>query len=104
TDNADTGGGSEAGLRFDEPTGVCQITGSEVSGSYEDNVRITSSSGVLTVGIFDSRIEQNQVGTGGNGITVIGSGTADVLLIVGNGSVVGENQAAGILTTFTDSA
>ena len=48
SNNADSSGGSEAGLRFNELLGNCAITNSTITGSSEDNVRITPASGVLT--------------------------------------------------------
>jgi hypothetical protein len=101
-DNGDAVG--EAGIRFDQLTGTAAITGTTISGSWEDNLRVTAASGTLTLTISGSTIAANQPGTGGNGVTVIGSGTADVTLTVNAGTQLNGNQARGLLTTFTGSA
>jgi hypothetical protein len=104
TDNGDTSGGSEAGLRFDHPTGTFLIVNTVVSGSYEDNVRVTPSNGTLDLTISGSTIRNNLSGTGGSGIRLVGSGTANVTLNLQNGSLVSGHQMSGVLASLTDSA
>ena len=50
TNNGDTQNGTEAGLRFNELLGTSAITNTTITGSSEDNIRMTPSSGTLTLG------------------------------------------------------
>jgi hypothetical protein len=103
TNNADTATGVEAGVRFEELLGTCAITSSTISGSSEDNVRITPASGVLTnLTISNSTIGPNSVTTGGNGVTVLGSGTATATVTV-TGTTFTGNRGTGFLSNFTSS-
>ncbi|TMB48409.1 MAG: hypothetical protein E6J56_25100 [Deltaproteobacteria bacterium] len=104
TDNGDTADGTEAGLRFGNLLGTCSVTGTTISGSFEDNVRLTPTAGVLDLTISGSTIKDNAVGTGGNGITILGSGTADVTVRLQGGTQVSGNQASGLLTSFLGSS
>ncbi|REJ85500.1 MAG: tandem-95 repeat protein [Acidobacteria bacterium] len=100
TDNADTTGGTEAGLRFDELLGTCAITNSTVSGSVEDNIRLTSASGVLTdLAISGSTIGPNNALTGGSGLAIVTTGSAAVTVNI-TGSTFTGNRASGILTSL----
>jgi hypothetical protein len=100
TGNADTATGAEAGLRFQELLGDCAITNTEVSGSFEDNVRITPASGALTsLTISGSTIGPNSPTTGGNGVALVGSGTATASVTV-TGSTFQGNRGAGLLSNY----
>jgi hypothetical protein len=98
--DADNLGANESGLRFDVLTGSAAMTNSTVSGSKGDNLRLTPSSGTLTnFAISGSTIGPNPVGTGGNGIALVTSGTANATVNV-TGSAFAGNQASGFLTTI----
>jgi hypothetical protein len=86
TNNADTASGAEAGLRFNELLGNCAITNTTISGSSEDEIRITPTSGVLTnLAISGSTIGPNNSTTGGNGITFSPAASAQANLTVTGG-------------------
>jgi len=86
SNNGDSVGGTEAGLRFNKLLGSCAITNTTVSGSSEDEIRITPASGVLSnLAVTTSTIGPNNPTTGGNGITLAPTGTADVTLTVTGG-------------------
>jgi hypothetical protein len=100
TGNADTATGTEAGLRFQELLGDCAITNTEVSGSFEDNVRITPASGALTsLTISGSTIGPNSATTGGNGVALVGAGAALASVTV-TGSTFQGNRGAGFLSNY----
>ena len=100
TGNADTATGVEAGIRFDDLLGTCAITSTTVSGSSEDNVRITPTSGVLNLSITNSTIGPNSATTGGNGVSLIGNGSATVTTTV-TGTTFTGNRGTGFLTNYT---
>jgi methionine-rich copper-binding protein CopC len=84
TDNADVADGSEANLRFNELLGNCALTNSTLSGSREDEIRMTPASGTLTdFAISGTTIGPNE-NPGGNGITVSPTLTAATTLTVTN--------------------
>jgi hypothetical protein len=100
TDNADTATGTEAGLRFQELLGDCAITNTVVSGSFEDNVRITPASGALTsLVISGSTIGPNSPTSGGNGVALIGSVSAAASVTV-TGTLFQGNRGAGFLSNY----
>jgi hypothetical protein len=104
TNNGDTATGAESGLRFNELLGNSAITNSTISGSSEDNIRITPASGVLSnLAISGSTIGPNSATTGGNGVSIIATGTANVTVNV-TGSTFQNNRASAFLTTFTDTS
>jgi hypothetical protein len=104
TNNADTTGGTEAGLRFNELLGTCAITNSTISGSVEDNIRMTPTSGVLTnLAISGSTIGPNHPTTGGSGIAIVTGGTAAMTVNITGSSFTG-NRASGILTSLGSNA
>ncbi len=102
TNNGDTATGDEAGIRFDELLGTATITNCTISGSSEDNVRLTPASGTLDLTITGTTIGPNSATTGGNGITILDSGTASVTVSV-TGSTFTQNQAAAFLGSFAGS-
>jgi hypothetical protein len=74
-----------------------------VSGSSEDNVRITPTSGVLTnLSISGSTIGPNSPASGGNGVALIGTGSA-VATVTVTGSLFRGNRGAGFLSNFAGS-
>jgi hypothetical protein len=100
SDNADTATGTEAGLRFQELLGDCAITNTVVSGSFEDNVRITPASGALTsLVISGSTIGPNSPTSGGNGVALIGSVSAAASVTV-TGTLFQGNRGAGFLSNY----
>jgi VCBS repeat-containing protein len=102
TNNGDTATGDEAGLRFDELLGTATITNCTISGSSEDNVRLTPASGALDLKITGTTIGPNSAATGGNGVTILDSGTASVTVSV-TGSTFTQNRAAAFLGSFAGS-
>ncbi|HEX9189871.1 MAG TPA: right-handed parallel beta-helix repeat-containing protein, partial [Vicinamibacteria bacterium] len=100
TGNGDTANGTEAGLRFQELIGTGAITGTVVSGSSEDNVRLTPASGVLSsLVVSGSTIGPNSPLTGGNGLALIGSGSASTTLTV-TGTLFQGNRGAALVGNF----
>ncbi len=96
---------NEAGLRFNELYGTNLIENSTISNSYEDNIRMDPTSGTLNrLTISGSTIGPNPVGTGNNGMTIAGSGTANVTVVITGSTIFDGNQTSGILTSFTDTA
>jgi len=104
TNNADTANGTEAGLRFNNLLGTCSITNSTISDSYEDNIRMTASSGTLTnLLISGSTIGPNDAGTGNNGLTMLASGTANATVTV-TGSTFTGNKASSFFFNVSGTA
>jgi hypothetical protein len=100
TGNGDTAAGAEAGLRFQELLGTAAITNTVVSGSSEDNVRLTPASGVLSsLVVTGSTIGPNSPLTGGNGLALIGGGSASTTLVV-TGTLFQGNRGAALVGSF----
>jgi large repetitive protein len=94
------GGGTQGNIRFDNLLGTCAITDSTISGSIADGIRLTPSSGTLTMlTISGSTIGPNPAG---NGMAVVSSGTAVTNVTITGGTVIRNNFAAGYLTTIGD--
>jgi hypothetical protein len=101
--NGDTATGAEAGLRFHELLGTCAITGTTVSGSSEDNVRLTPASGTLTsLAITNSTIGPNSPITGGNGVSLLATGSAAATVTV-TGTTFTGNRSVGFQGSFQSS-
>jgi hypothetical protein len=97
TNNADTATGAEAGLRFNELLGNSAITNSTISGSFEDNIRITPASGVLSnLAVSGSTIGPNAAATGGHGLSIIGTATAQATVNISN-STFPTNRSSAVL-------
>ncbi|HEY7770310.1 Ig-like domain-containing protein [Longimicrobium sp.] len=99
--NGDAAG--EAGLRFGRLVGSSAITNTTVAESFDDNVRLTPDAGVLTMLSVVGSSFLSTSPTGGNGFTVLGSGTAQVMVVV-SGSTFGGNRLAGFLASSGDQA
>jgi Bacterial Ig domain/RTX calcium-binding nonapeptide repeat (4 copies) len=85
-------------------TGALTLTNSTVQDSYEDNIRVSQTAGSASVGITGTIVHSpNLPPFGNNGLTLIGTGTGNVIVNV-SGSRIGANQGGGILTSFTDSS
>lgn len=86
--NGNSAADDEGSIRFTNLTGVAAITGSNIAGGYEDNLRINNSSGVLVMTIKDSVkpnpmiIGLNDTTFGNDGILVETTSTADVTLTI----------------------
>ncbi|MBK8424522.1 MAG: hypothetical protein IPL27_00495 [Lewinellaceae bacterium] len=101
TNNADVGGGTEGGIRFNELYGTCTMSGTTVSGSFSDNVRYTPASGTLTsLNVSNCTFGPGPfpLSNGGNGFSFVSSGTA-VANITMTGTTFTGNFASGFLTT-----
>ena len=104
TNNADTATGVEANLRFHELLGTASISNSTISGSSEDEVRITPSSGTLTnLTVSNSTFGPNSATTGGHGIAIIGTNTANATLTVTNTTFQGI-RSTSVLMNMADTA
>ncbi len=78
----------EGSIRFDNLTGTAAITRSEVSGGFEDNVRIVNTTGTLNATVSDSTIGLN--GNAGNdGILVESQNTSTLNLTVTDTTFLG---------------
>ncbi len=94
----------EANIRLNQVTGNVAITSSTLNGSYEDEVRVTNSNGVLSgLNITNSLIGPNSVTTGGNGVAVLGTGTAQATISVSASEFQGI-RASAFLTNFANTS
>ncbi|HEY0144233.1 MAG TPA: Ig-like domain-containing protein [Thermoanaerobaculia bacterium] len=100
TNSGNVTGGVEAGIRFVELLGTSSISNSTISGSYEDNIRLTPASGTLTLTVTNTTIGPNPLATGGAGLNVVSSGTSDVTIQISNSTFTG-NQTSGVQTSST---
>lgn len=113
TNNGDDAAADEAGIRFDNLLGTSAITGSTVSGSVEDNVRVLNTSGTLSFTVSASTFGANSTTSGRDGLFVEGTGSAVVNVSV-QGShftgaraslmrveLLGSSQAHVVLATNT---
>ncbi|WP_210160939.1 right-handed parallel beta-helix repeat-containing protein [Allomesorhizobium alhagi] len=104
SNNADTATGEEAGLRFTGLYGNSAITNTTFSGSSEDHVRITNSSGVLTnLAVSGSTFNANSAATGGHALALLGTGTAQMTANVTN-STFSNIRSSGTLINVTNTA
>jgi hypothetical protein len=104
TNNGNSATGADAGLRFFELLGSCAFNDIVVSGSSEDNIRLTPTSGTLTnLAIMGGTIGPNSATTGGNGITLFGTGTATWTLNV-SGVTFQSNRGSALLSNQASSA
>ena len=102
TNNADTATGVEANLRFHELLGTSAITNSTISGSSEDEIRITPTSGVLTnLAVSGSQIGPNSAATGGHGLSWIATGTATGTVTI-SGTTFSTIRSTGALMNVAD--
>ncbi|HEX6041125.1 Ig-like domain-containing protein [Longimicrobium sp.] len=94
--NADDAAADEAGIRFDNLSGVSSISGSEIAGSIEDNVRVVNTAGVLTLSVTGTTIRDNSAGAAGqDGLRLLAGGNAQMTVNV-SGSDILRNRAIGI--------
>jgi uncharacterized repeat protein (TIGR01451 family) len=98
--NSDTVDGSEANLRFITLLGNNTIGNSTISGSPYDNIRLTPTSSTGSLTISGSTIGPNSAATGNNGITVIGTNSALVNLLIDGNTLITGNRASGVQTAF----
>jgi hypothetical protein len=104
TNSGDTQNGSEAGLRFNELLGTCAITNSTISGSSEDNIRMTPASGVLTnLAISGSSISSCAAPVACNGLALIATGTADLTFNV-TGTTFQSNKSSAFLISISNNS
>lgn len=82
TGNGDDAAADEAGVRFENLLGTASISGSTVSGSVEDNVRVLNTIGTLALTVSGSTFGANSTATGRDGLVVEGAGSAVVNLVV----------------------
>ncbi|HTG35326.1 MAG TPA: cadherin domain-containing protein [Thermoanaerobaculia bacterium] len=104
TNNGDTQNGTEAGLRFNKLLGTSAITNTTITGSSEDNVRLTPASGVLTnLAISGSTISACAAPVACNGFSLIATGTADVTLNV-TGSTFANNKSSAFILNISNNS
>lgn len=96
--NADNAAADEAGIRFDNLLGTAAITGSTVSGSVEDNVRIVNTSGSLSLSVNGSTVRDNNASTGQEGLRLVARGNAQMTANV-SGSHFIKNRGTGVSAT-----
>jgi hypothetical protein len=93
----------EAGIRFVDLLGTSTITNSTISGSSEDNIRISPTNSMLTgLTITGGTIGPNSAATGGHGISLIGTGTATATLTI-SGTTFNTNRSSAVLANVADS-
>jgi hypothetical protein len=94
--NADDAAADEAGIRFDNLWGTSSISGSEVAGSIEDNVRVTNTSGTVSLSIDGTTVRDNSMGaTGRDGLSLQALGNAQITVGI-SGSHFLRNRSTGI--------
>lgn len=104
TNNGDTVNGTEAGLRFNELLGTNAITNTTITGSSEDNVRLTPTNGILSdLAISSSNISSCAAPVACNGVTIIATGSASVKVTVSS-STFANNKSSAFLTTGDNNA
>lgn len=102
--NADTATGAEAGLRFNELLGNSALVGNTFAGSFEDHVRITPASGVLTnLAVLNNTFNANSATTGGHALAWIATGTAQGTIHIG-GNVFDDIRSSCVLVNVANSA
>lgn len=75
----------EGSVRFSELTGAASVTNTQISGGFEDNVRIVNTAGTLDRVIFSNvTIGANSTSDGNDGIFIEADGTAVVKATVAN--------------------
>lgn len=98
---SDTGDApGEHGVYIENLTGEVSILDSTFQNAAEDNLRLVHSTSTAAVTIENSTIGPSGTEYGNNGVTILGSSTADVTVTVENSTIQGQ-QAAGLLTTFS---
>ncbi len=97
---------SEAGIALDNLSGLAAVNSSRVEHSYEDNIRLTQTTGILDLTLDDTILNSGaSPGPGGDGleiITPVGS-TAQVVLRVQNSTINGHTES-GLVTNFRGSS
>jgi uncharacterized repeat protein (TIGR01451 family) len=97
-------GANEHGVRFIGLYGTSAITGTTVTGSAVDNVRIVNSSApALSLSVQASTFQNTSALLGNTGLNLIGTGAASISVNV-QGSTFQNNRASGLATTFSNSA
>ncbi len=94
TNNSDTATGTEAGIRFDAMAGTNSLSNTNVTGSSEDEIRITPTSGSFTLNITGGTFGPNSAVTGGNLISLIGTNTANWTFNVSGTTFTGARASA----------
>ncbi|MCX7557399.1 Ig-like domain-containing protein [Xanthomonadaceae bacterium JHOS43] len=83
--NGNSAADDEGSVRFTNLTGSASISGTSISGGFEDNFRLANTSGILNRLIFSNvSIGTNSVSDGNDGVTVEAAGTAVVNVTVEN--------------------
>jgi hypothetical protein len=92
----------DSGLYLGGLTGTNVIDGTEVSGSYTDNVQINNSSGTLAGLTFSNcTVKNTNAGAGRNGIYVLPLGSAVMNMTVSNCVFQGNRSTAIQVAAFT---
>src|SRR5207237_3638535 len=85
TRNGDNGGQDEGSVRFLEARGTCTIDNCDISGGFEDNIRLDNNSGTLSDFIISNNNIHDNNTTGNHGILMDFETTANVTThITGN--------------------
>lgn len=88
--NGDNAAADEAGIQFQNLLGASSITESVIGGSVEDNLRIVNTAGVLNrLTLTSVTVNANSAVTGGDGVSILGSGPAVVNVTVQNSQFTG---------------
>ena len=87
TDIRLTGNGTDpttpgSGIQLDDPHGMVSIADSVVSGSKVDNVRITTSTGSVTIDIADTELSDTDAISGAHGLRLLAGGSSAVTATV----------------------
>lgn len=104
TNNSNTFDGTEANMRFNELLGTCSFANCTFSGSTEDEVRITPTSGTLTNLIISGcTFGPNSVATGGHGLSWIATSSAVGTINI-TGSTFTDIRSTGAIMNVTNTA
>ena len=90
--NGTNAGFNEGSISFDNLTGTASITGSYVEGGFEDNVRVSNSSGTLNRLTMTSDTVGHNGNSGNDGLLLDGSGTATLNVTVQNSRFTGSRS------------
>jgi hypothetical protein len=103
TNSGDSATQNESGIRFTNLLGTSSISGTEVSGSVSDNVRVVNSAGTLTnLALTGDNFHDNNTSTGTDGLIVEADGTATMTVHVTN-TTLARNGPRGIEALTNDS-
>lgn len=91
--NGNNDAANEGSISFDELTGSATLTSVNVSGGWEDNVRLSNTTGTLNrLTMTNCTVGANSATFGNNALNLMGSGTAVVNVTVTGGTFTGSRS------------